>query len=261
MKQPVRSHVASSFTLIKGAMIDETYAVFAAWDFESGKKENLDRLRRENFIGVRTAARLRDLIFVLNRRFDPNDRDRTLVLLAKSGFPVEEWKPILLWHMTRDEFLLRDFLINWLFPAFTSGAYRVRPEDLYEHIRSVGLRGGTIEHAWSETTLNRVAAALLKMSVDFGLLRGSSVKEFTGYHLPERSFLYLIYALREEMRSPRKVLESEDWRMFFMLPTDVERELLRLHQYRKVDYQSAGSIVQLSLPCANACEYAERIVA
>ena len=49
MKPPARSHVASSFTLIKGAMFDETYAVFAAWDFGSSKKENLDRLRRENF--------------------------------------------------------------------------------------------------------------------------------------------------------------------------------------------------------------------
>ena len=118
--------------------------------------------------------------------------------------------------MTRDEFLLRDFLINWLFPTFMSGAYRVRTEDLYEHLRSVGRRGGTTEHAWSETTLNRVAAALLKMAVDFGLLRGSVVKEFASYHLPERSFLYLLYALREEMQSPRKVLESEDWRMFLM---------------------------------------------
>lgn len=121
MKGPDRSNVASSFTLIKGAMIDETYAVFAEWDFGSSKKENLERLRSENFIGVRTAARLRDFIFVLNRRFDPSERDRALVLLAKSGCPIEEWKPILLWHMTRDEFLFRDFLVNWLFPAFTSG--------------------------------------------------------------------------------------------------------------------------------------------
>lgn len=242
-------------------MIDETYAVFAAWDFGTTKKENLERLRSENFIGVRTAARLRDFIFVLNRRFDPNDRDRALVFLAKNGCPIEEWKPILLWHMTRDEFLLRDFLVNWLFPAFTSGAYRVRPEDLYSHIRSVALRGGKIEHVWSETTLNRVAAALLKMSVDFGLLRGSAVKEFAGYHLPERSFLYIVYALREHTQSPSKVLASEDWRMFLMSPSDVERELLRLHQFRKVDYQIAGSIVQLTLPCANACEYAEGMVA
>jgi hypothetical protein len=261
MMAPDRSHVASSFTLSKGAMIDETYAVFAAWDFDASKKENLDRLKRENFIGASTVTWLRDIAKVLNRRFDPSTRDRALVLLAKNGCPIEEWKPILLWHMTRDEFLLRDFLINWLFPAFVSGAYRVRTEDLYEHLRSVGLRGGTTEHAWSETTLNRGAAALLKMAVDFGLLRGSVVKEFASYHLPERSFLYLIYALREQTQSPRKVLASEDWRMFLMQPSDVERELFRLHQYRKVDYQIAGSIIQLTLPCANACEYAERMVA
>jgi hypothetical protein len=242
-------------------MIDETYAVFAAWDFSSSKKSNLDRLRRENFIGAGTTTWLRDVAKVLNRRFDPNTRDRALVLLAKNGCPIEEWKPILLWHLTRDEFLLRDFLINWLFPTFVSGTYRVRTKDLHDHLRSVRRRGGTTEHAWSVTTLNRVATALLKMGVDFGLLRGAAEKEFESYRLPERSFLYILYALRDEIRSPRKVLESEDWRMFLMLPSDVERELLRLHQYRKVDYQIAGSIVQLTLPCSSACEYAERMVA
>ena len=49
--------------------------------------------------------------------------------------------------------------------------------------------------------------------------------------------------------------------MFLMRPADVERELLRLHQFRKLDYQVAGSLVQLALPCASAREYAERMVA
>lgn len=261
MKSNTRSHVASSFTLIKGAMINETYAVFAAWDFTLSKRENLDRLRRENFIGAKTTTWLRDIAKVLNRRFDPNDRDRPLALLAKNGCSVDEWKPLLLWHITRDEFLLRDFLIHWLFPTFMSGTYSIRTEDLYAHLQSIRRRGGTTEHTWSKTTVNRVAAALLKIAVDFGLLRGSVVKEFASYHLPERSFLYLLYAIREEMRSPRKVVESEDWRMFLMTPADVERELLLLHQYRKLDYHVAGSIVELTLPYASACEYAERTVA
>jgi hypothetical protein len=242
-------------------MIDETYAVFAAWDFALSKRENLDRLRRENFIGASTTTWLRDVAKVLNRRFNPNGRDHPLVLLAKSDCQIDEWKPLLLWHMTRDEFLLRDFLINWLFPTFVSGTYCIRTDDLYGHLQSIGRRGGTTEHAWSKATLNRVATALLKIAVDFGLLRGNVVKEFASYHLPERSFLYLLYAIREEMHSPRKVLESEDWRMFLMTPADVERELLLLHQYRKLEYQVAGSIVELTLPCANACEYAERMVA
>jgi hypothetical protein len=261
MKSANRSNVTSSFTLIKGAMIDETYAVFAAWDFALSKRENLDRLRRENFIGASSTTWLRDVAWVLNRRFEPNVRDRPLALLAKSGCPIEEWKPLLLWHITRDEFLLRDFLLNWLFPTFLSGTYSIRTEDIYAHLQSIGKRGGTTEHTWSNTTANRVATGLLKIAVDFGLLRGSVAKEFASYHLPERSFLYLLYAIREEIHSPRKVLESEDWRMFLMTPADVERELLLLHQYRKLDYHVAGSIVELSLPYANACEYVERIVA
>jgi len=261
MKLPHRSHVVSSFTVIKGAMIEETYAVFAKWDFAISKRENLDRLRRENFIGAKTTTWLRDVAKVLNRRFDPNVRDRPLVLLAKSGCQIDEWKPLLLWHITRDEFLLRDFLIGCLFPAFAAGTYCIRTDDLYAYLRSIGERGGTTEHKWSETTLHRVATALLKMAVDFGLLRGSVVKEFVSYYLPERSFLYLLHAMREEMHSPSKVLESPDWRMFLMTPADVERELLVLHQYRKLDYHVAGSIVELTLPCASTCEYAERMVA
>ena len=70
MKSAPRSHVASSFTIIKGAMVEETYAVFAAWDFDRSKRENLDRLREENFIGASSATWLRDVAKVLNRRFD-----------------------------------------------------------------------------------------------------------------------------------------------------------------------------------------------
>ena len=102
MKSGSRANVVSSFTVVKGAMNDETYAVFAALDFERSKRENLDRLREENFIGAKSATWLRDVAKVLNRRFDPGGRDRPLVVLAKHGLPVDEWKSLLLWHMTRD---------------------------------------------------------------------------------------------------------------------------------------------------------------
>jgi len=261
MKASSRANVASSFTVVKGAMIDETYAVFAAWDFGRSKRENLDRLRDENFIGASSATWLRDVAKVLNRRFEPDGRDRPLVVLAKSGCELEEWKPLLLWHITRDEFLVRDFLQSWLFPAYDSGTFRVRPEELHEYLRGIGKRGGTTEHAWTEQTMKRVSAGLLKIAVDFGLLRGSVVKEFASFHLPERSFLYLLHALRDEKLSPSRVVGAPDWRMFLMRPADVEHELLRLHQFRKLEYQVAGSLVQLSLPCATSREYAERMVA
>lgn len=261
MKSAPRSHVASSFTIIKGAMVEETYAVFAAWDFDRSKRENLDRLREENFIGASSATWLRDVAKVLNRRFDPGGRDRPLVVLAKHSLPIDEWKPLLLWHMTRDEFLVRDFLQGWLFDLYEAGAFRVQSEDVEAYLGRISNRGGTVEHDWSEQTTKRVAAGLLKIAVDFGLLRGSNAKEFASYHLPERSFLYLLHAMHDEKVSPGKVLASPEWRLFLMRPADVEQELLRLHQFRKLEYQVAGSLVQLSLPCTSTREYAERMVA
>lgn len=260
MKAGSRANVASSFTVVKGAMVDETYAVFAAWDFERSKRENLDRLREQNFIGASSTTWLRDVAKVLNRRFDPAGRDRPLVILAKHGLPVEEWKPLLLWHMTRDEFLVRDFLETWLFSEYDSGTFRVRTEDVAKYLADIGKRGGVTEHVWSEQTTKRVAAGLLKMAVHFGLLRGSVAKEFVSSPLPESSFLYLLHAMHDEKLSPSKLISSPGWRLFLMRPADVEHEVLRLHQFKKLEYQVAGSLVQISLPCASAPEYAERMV-
>jgi len=261
MKANSRANVASSFTIVKGAMIHETFSVFAAWDFEQSKRANLDRLRDQNFIGAGSTTWLRDIAEVLNRRFEPDGRDRPLVLLAKRGLPLDEWKPLLLWHMTRDEFLLRDFIETWLFSAFESGTFRIRTEDVEAYLAGIGSRGGMTEHAWSTETTKRVALGLLKIVVDFGLLRGSVAREFTSFHLPERSFLYLLHAMRDEEGSSNRVLTSPTWRLFLLRPADVEHELLRLHQFKRLEYHVAGSLLQLSLPCKSTCDYAERMVA
>lgn len=237
-------------------MIDDTYAVLAAWDFSQSKKENLDRLRRSNFIEAKSDSWLRDVAKVLNRRFDPAGRDRALVLLAKSGFELEEWKPLLLWHLTRDEFLLKDFLIHWLFPTcYDSSAYRVQHEDLQTYLLNIGKRGGETEHAWTSTTLHRVATGLLKVATDFGLLRGRKIKEFASYHLPERSFIYLLHFMLEKYKNPKKIINAMEWRMFLLCPSDVERELLRLHGNKKLKYEVVDSLAHISLPCKNAEEY------
>ena len=64
--KPTRAHVASSFTIKFGALLEETYAVFEAWDFARSKRENLDRLREENYIGAASSTWLRDVAKVLN---------------------------------------------------------------------------------------------------------------------------------------------------------------------------------------------------
>jgi len=251
-----RANVVSSFT-VKYSFIDETYVVFQRWDFGLSRRDNLSRMREENWIGATSTNWLRDVAFVLNRRFDPAGRDRPLVELAQAGCDREVWKPLLLWHMTRDEFLLRDFLTSWLYDHYVDGTYRIRTEDVVPYLRKLKRRRGIqISGNWSDATTSRVASGLLRMAADFGLMTGTLVKEFASYHLPEESFLYLLHAMAEAEPNARKIVDSPDWHMYLMGAADVERELLRLHQFRRLHYEVAGSLAQLDLPCSSTTDYA-----
>ena len=81
----------------------------------------------------------------------------------------------------------------------------------------------------------------------FGLMRGTVTREFASYHLPDESFLYLLHAMIELQPNAREVVHSTDWRMFLMDAADVERELFRLHQFRRVHYEVAGSLAQIDM--------------
>ena len=251
-----RASVVSSFTIIKGSLIDETYTVFGLWDIGLPKAENLERIKANGILGSASSNWARDVAFVLSRRFDPVGRDRPVVELAKAGCDREVWKPLLLWHMTRDEFLLRDFLVSWLYDRYVDGTYRIRTDDVVPYLRRLKQRrGAQLSGEWSEATTSRVASGLLRIAADFGLLRGALVKSFTPYHLPEESFLYLLHAMAESESNARKIIDSADWHMFLMSAIDVEREVLRLHQFRRLHYEVAGSLSQLHLPCRSTREY------
>ena len=72
--------------------------------------------------------------------------------------------------------------------------------------------------------------------------------------------MYLLHAMMERENNAKKVIDSCDWHIFMMSARDVEAELYRLHQYRKIEFEIAGSLAQLKLPCSSAAEYARRIV-
>jgi hypothetical protein len=99
----------------------------------------------------------------------------------------------------------------------------------------------------------------LRIGVDFGFLTGTQSREFASYHLPEQSFIYLLHAMMDREANARRIIDADDWHMFLMDAADVERELLRLHQFRKLHYEVAGSLAQIKLPAASATDYVREI--
>lgn len=245
----------SSFLAIKGAFIEETYRAFRDWDLSVTPAENLDRLLETNSIGASSTAWLKNIIRVLKQRYDVTGPDKVLVLLAQRGWHIEDWRPVLLWHMCRTDELLRCFLMDWLFEKRDEGIVVISTDTVRSFLSDLIKKRLGSRTAWKDSTLTRVANGLLRMAVEFQLMRGRTVREFEPYRLPEQSFLYLLHALMERENNTRRVVDASDWRLFLMHSHEVEEELLRLHQYGKLRFERAGTFLELTLPCEHTEEF------
>ena len=187
---------------------------------------------------------------------------RPLIVAAKRGLPFEEWNScLLLWIGTR-EMLYREFALNWLYPEFERGTYQIRSEDVQPFVKKIWRTIKTDGAPLSDYGVTRTARDFLRMAAEFGLLVGSGArKSFSPLHLTDRCFLYYAHTIAEAERSTSRIPQSKLWQLTLLRPEEVVNALLRLHQFRKLDYQVAGSLVQLTLPCASSREYAERMVA
>jgi hypothetical protein len=100
------------------------------------------------------------------------------------------------------------------------------------------------------------------MATQLGVLTGDgAVRRYRQAILTDRCFLYYLHVLGEDAGAPSRALQHPLWAAALMDPADVEAAVLRLHQFRRLEYHAAGSLVQLTLPCGSAREFAERMVA
>ena len=250
----------SSFSVKLGAYVGETYRVLAGWDVNRTDADNFASVLATNSVGASSDAWLRDIIRSISQRYAPAGRDRALVDLAAGGCPIETWRPILLWHLTRRQFLLSDFLMNWLQPARESGLAVVRTPDLYPHLATLHERGGHVARPWTPETTRRVSNGLLKSAVEFGHLEGSLTRRFRTPVLPDNAVIYVAHALHEVTPRGSDVVNAPEWRLYALSPGAVERELLRLHQFGRLRYEVAGSLAQLTLPQPTALDFARTLV-
>lgn len=256
---PEHKRKISTRLIIKGSLIEDTYSVFRQWDLDATFRDNLQKVRATNSIGAKSERWLNEVLKTVASRFSETDNFAPLVVLAKGGFPIEEWKACLLWHIGGSDELYYRFCTEWLCDEFLSGCYQISTFDVMPlvHKFTNDRPGGSL----TENTALRVASGLLKMACEFGLLEGSVKKKFATYHIPQEAFVYVLQGLSGEGMSTSKILSSRDWSLFLMGRDDVERELLRLHQYKILEYQVAGSISSLKLPCGSLLEYARKLVA
>jgi hypothetical protein len=243
----------------KGALVRETYATARQWDWNGDVASNMQRVKRDNVVGARSTAWLDDVVVTLGARFRAGQGLAPLITLAQGGYPQPQWRDCLHWHLGLQDALWFAFLHDWLYPAYTSGIDHIGTADVEPFVLAHTEGRAANGKGLTERSRTRVAQDLLRMATEFGLLKGKAVRTFTSYLLSDESLLYVLHALAEREGSAQRIIEASEWRMYLMRPADVEHALLRLHQFQRLEYYVAGSIMQLRLPYHSLQAYAESL--
>lgn len=253
MTQPI---AFSQRLLRKGPLVEDTYRLFASWDFSLSVTGNL----KQGFSGhYRSIGWEREVTQTVGSRLKNYDGVRPLIYLAMKGMSLPDWRDCWRLWIAATEEPFRGFVQGWLYDEYQGGRYNIRTDDVVETAAAAwASRPGS--KPLSEYGVLRAARDLLKTSADLGLLTGNGpVKTFASQTMSDEVFLFHVHQIAELEGSYARVPNSPLWRSALMSPEDVQRVLLRLHQYRKLDYQVAGSLQQLSLPHVSALAFAESI--
>jgi hypothetical protein len=102
----------------KGALIEETYNLFKNWKDEMSFDQNFDHTFHGSF---RSEAWKKEIHSTLRRRFRNLKTANSLIVLARSGYDISDWKYGLHFYIALNETLYRLFLATWLYPEYQSG--------------------------------------------------------------------------------------------------------------------------------------------
>lgn len=254
-----RSLSFSTRLLRKGALVEETYRVFTSWEMEESVAANLKRIRNTNPVGAKNESWLREVTTTLSGRFAVGDSIAPLAMLAKAQYPLERWKFCLLWHIGSTDGLFVRFLEEFLFGQHEEGIVAFSTDAALPFVESLE-RENVFETALSDYGRVRLARDLFRMAAAFGLVTGQTQRRFTPLAIPDDALLYALYRLQAEVPSVSRALQSRRWRLFLLAPGDIERELLNLHQLRRLRYEQAGSIRELTLPYASLLEFTRSLI-
>jgi len=238
------------------ALIADTKVLLAGWDLDQSVAENLDRARRENIFGKASRKRVKDILLIFRQRyFDDTDVGTALVTLTQNDAPAQWIDPLLYFFSAQNDRTLRDIVVEVLYPRHLAGYTDLPVQVVVRAVRHWVAEGKTTT-PWGDNTIMRVARNSVAALRDFGVLQGAVNKRLTPIYLPTPSFALIALWLQQRERSGHLVLQSDDWRLFFLPVEGVERFFVEAHQEHLLTYHAAGSVIRIEFPAASLTEYA-----
>lgn len=229
-----------------GAYIWETKRILETYVDTESYEEVKTAVVEENLLRKSSDNYRESILSEITRRYDLETNGfRETPLTRAFRRPLDdstrEW---ILYYEFSKEPIVTLLTTEFLYPSFHQGVLSIRKDDVREFIEEQEAEYPTIS-SWSEQTRSRVAQHYLAAMKNFGLLEGSTEKEFSYVYPPDELVAYVLYSLfEEELTNAEQIVEHVDWRLLLFDLDDV-RERLRAISPRHVNYEKRGSVERL----------------
>ena len=244
-------------------LIEETRKLLEIWPPGMGAGE-LARVALESgqFPNV-TSRRLRNIVV---EGFKPRylvDKGAPAALLKNlmNKLSNHEFNQLLFIYTCRAQLILKDFVQDVYWNAYSSGKGTLSVEDARRFVQRANEDGKTFK-PWSESTIIRVSSYLCACCADFGLLESGDkkVRSILSFQIEPRVLAIWAYQLHFEGLGDNSVLNHADWNLFGMDREDVLNELKRHARKNWFIIQTAGDIVKIGWQAKNQEELIDVIV-
>jgi hypothetical protein len=244
-----------------GALIAETKRFLLGWDDALDFDSNMRRAVQENTLAKGTREQTQAVMYAVRHHYfaDPNVA-KGLVRLARAPGHGESLERVLYYLAAKAEPLIADAVIEYVQPRYASGFTEVTTDDMWQQVREWIAEGRT-HVPWNDETAERVAFGILSTLRDFGVLSGTKRKQITPPFVPNEAFALLAYLIHRKTRSGEKTIAHDDWKLFFLDRSTVERFLVETHQLHYLTYAAAGNVIRIDFPGRSFEEEVDVVVA
>lgn len=248
---PTLGSAPYTIAICKGsALLDETRALFRAWQPGESLSAFDARVLREDILGKATAYRARDIVRrVFARRFlQPDDRPARQLKRLLEALPPGAWfGDLCLLCAARADQLLSEIITELYWPAVEEGRLTVMPDAVVRFLREAHHQG-RMQKPWSDAVRVKVARGLLKALTDFGLLRevARGRRETVVYQPTDLALVYLAHDLHASGLTDAGVVDHADWELYGIRRAHRFEVLNRLGGEGWWIAQGAGSVVRIT---------------
>ncbi len=143
-KRMVAAPRYSSKIIKAGAVLQDTKALLNVWDTGLSVRDNLQQVRRRNLLGKPSRSRVDDILAILRQRYVAEEQVlRALATMVKRGCNGGGVDRILYFHAAQSDALLRDVVIELLWPQWARGVMEVNAREIESALQTWVQQGKT----------------------------------------------------------------------------------------------------------------------